>query len=504
MAALNGQCGAAVAIDIRTGAVLVMATRPTYDPNLVESNFGRITTRARSSPCTPTSPLVNRATDGLFVPGSSFKVVTATAALDSGRYTPDSRFVDRGYCIEYGKQVQNFGDQNGPEVFGPVDFLQALEHSINAVFCDVGKSIGARSILNASKRYGFYKDPPLETPDNERAPSGLYKNGRLFDPTQPQFQVDPGRLAFGQERMLVTPLQMAMVASGVANHGVVMRPFVVGRVTAPDGTVISRTKPRKYRRAMKTTTADDAERDDAGGRDRRNRHRRADPGRPRRGQDGDRGDRRAGTPNTTWFISFAPANARATRSRSSSRTRPAPAGRPPRRSRRRSCRRYWPEGRTPNLNEMAVTDTLIGTVFDGRYLIVRKLGAGGMADVYLAEDQELGRRVAIKILNDRHAADEQFVERFRREAKNAAGLSHPNIVQIYDRGDRRGHLLHRDGVPRRALAQGADRRPRARADQARDRVHAARSSPRSASRTGTGSSTATSSRTTCSAGPRAA
>jgi len=87
---------------------------------------------------------------------------------------------------------------------------------------------------------------------------------------------------------------------------------------------------------------------------------------------------------------------------------------------------------------MAVSDTLIGTVFDGRYKIVRKLGAGGMADVYLAEDQELGRRVAIKILNDRHAADDQFVERFRREAKNAAGLSHPNIVSIYDRGEAEG------------------------------------------------------------------
>jgi eukaryotic-like serine/threonine-protein kinase len=87
---------------------------------------------------------------------------------------------------------------------------------------------------------------------------------------------------------------------------------------------------------------------------------------------------------------------------------------------------------------MAVSDTLIGTVFDGRYRIVRKLGAGGMADVYLAEDQELGRRVAIKILNDRHAADDQFVERFRREAKNAAGLSHPNIVSIYDRGTAEG------------------------------------------------------------------
>ncbi len=87
---------------------------------------------------------------------------------------------------------------------------------------------------------------------------------------------------------------------------------------------------------------------------------------------------------------------------------------------------------------MAVTDQLINTLFDGRYKILRKLGAGGMANVYLAEDQELGRRVAIKILDDRHAADEQFVERFRREAKNAAALSHQNIVSIYDRGEAEG------------------------------------------------------------------
>ena len=87
---------------------------------------------------------------------------------------------------------------------------------------------------------------------------------------------------------------------------------------------------------------------------------------------------------------------------------------------------------------MALSDTMIDQVFDGRYRVVRKLGTGGMANVYLAEDQELGRRVAIKILDERHAQDEQFVERFRREAKNAAGLSHPNIVSIYDRGEADG------------------------------------------------------------------
>src|SRR5262245_52022569 len=87
---------------------------------------------------------------------------------------------------------------------------------------------------------------------------------------------------------------------------------------------------------------------------------------------------------------------------------------------------------------MTTSDTLIDRLFDDRYRITRKLGAGGMATVYLAEDQELGRRVAIKILNERHANDEQFVERFRREAKNAAGLSHPNVVSIYDRGEAEG------------------------------------------------------------------
>jgi serine/threonine-protein kinase len=87
---------------------------------------------------------------------------------------------------------------------------------------------------------------------------------------------------------------------------------------------------------------------------------------------------------------------------------------------------------------MAIQDTMSGTLFAGRYLLVRKLGGGGMADVYLAEDQELGRRVAVKILHERYANDQQFVERFRREATHAAGLSHPNIVSIFDRGETNG------------------------------------------------------------------
>ena len=81
---------------------------------------------------------------------------------------------------------------------------------------------------------------------------------------------------------------------------------------------------------------------------------------------------------------------------------------------------------------------MIGRVFDDRYEVVRKLGSGGFADVFLANDRVLGREVALKVLSTRYAHDEQFVERFRREASSAAGLNHPNIVQIYDRGEAEG------------------------------------------------------------------
>ena len=307
MEQLAGKCGSVVALDTRTGAVLVAASRPTFDPNLVESNFGAIN-NIRAS-CSPPAPLLNRATDGLFVPGSIFKVVTSAAALDSGKYTSDSRFLDRGYCIEYGKQVRNFGDMSGPEVFGSVDFLQALEHSINAVFCEIGKTIGTGRILGTSKQFGFYADPPLETPGNERSPSGLYNHGRLFYPENPSTQVDPGRLAFGQERMLTTPLQMAMVAGAVANHGVVMKPYVVGRVTGPGGGVIKRTHPEKYRRAMRTSTANDITRMMeavvTGGTGTAAQI----PGIQVAGKTGTAETGGAGTLNTTWFIAFAPANA---------------------------------------------------------------------------------------------------------------------------------------------------------------------------------------------------
>jgi peptidoglycan glycosyltransferase len=305
MSQLAGKCGAAVVMNPKTGKVYALASQPTYDPNLVENHFDRI--KAPGAPCHPAAPLLNRATDGLFTPGSTFKVVTATAALNAHKFTPESTFYDPGYCVEYGKQVSNAASPDGPvESFGHPTLAQGLQHSINSVFCNVGKAIGAGLILDYMKKFGFYKDPPLETPANERTPSGLYHGGRLFFPPHPATQVDPGRLAFGQETLAVTPLQMAMVASTVANRGVAMNPQVLDRVVDSGGKTIVRVHPKELRRVMSRQTADeitsmmvDAVRDGTGGAA-------AIPGIAVAGKTGTAETGNSGI-NTTWFICFAPA-----------------------------------------------------------------------------------------------------------------------------------------------------------------------------------------------------
>ena len=106
------------------------------------------------------------------------------------------------------------------------------------------------------KRFGFYEAPPIETPGGERRASGLYKDGELFEPRDSS-QADPGRLGFGQERLQVTPLQMAMVAAAVANHGLLMRPYAVERIVAPGGAVVSRTRREVLGHATQRDTAAD-------------------------------------------------------------------------------------------------------------------------------------------------------------------------------------------------------------------------------------------------------
>jgi peptidoglycan glycosyltransferase len=248
---LGTTCGAVVALDPRSGKVLVMEASPSFDPNMAEENFGKI--EQITADCTPASPLLNRASAGLYVPGSTFKVITASAALESKKFTPESVFYDPGYCTVYGKRVNNF-DTSSP--FGSVTLRDALTYSVNSVFCNIGKKLGARRILDTAKRFGFYERPPLETPADERLASGLYRSGKLFYP-KVDSNVDAGRMAFGQERMLVTALQNAMVAGAIGYHGRLMEPHVVDKIVAPGGRVIEKQQPRLIRQAVSRETADE-------------------------------------------------------------------------------------------------------------------------------------------------------------------------------------------------------------------------------------------------------
>jgi penicillin-binding protein A len=252
---LGRECGAVVAMNPHTGAIYVMASSPTYDPNLIESKGGYAKVLHIQGACHGASALYNRATQGLFTPGSTFKIVTAAAALDTGAFKPSSTFYDPGYCEEYGQKVYNSGnpDQGGHEVFGHLNLYTGFQHSVNSVFCNIGKQLGAKTIVDYAKKFGFYKSPPIETPANERFASGMYRRNGELNPDASQ--ADPGRLAFGQWTMLATPLQMAMVGATVANGGVVPRPYLVQKIVGPDGSTIKNTHPRSLGRAIKPETA---------------------------------------------------------------------------------------------------------------------------------------------------------------------------------------------------------------------------------------------------------
>jgi peptidoglycan glycosyltransferase len=247
--ALGSRCGSVVALEPATGRVLVLASTPTYNANLVERDFAAIK-RIRGA-CRSADALFNRATEGLYAPGSTFKVVTMAAALDSDEYSLASTFLDPGYCIEYGRRVNNYDTSGGA---GRVNFLQALQFSINSVFCNVGKDLGGVRILAKARELGFYELPPLETPSGERRESGLYKDGEPFFPRN-SFQVDPGRLAFGQERLLVTPLQMAMAVGAIANDGILMAPTAVERIVSPERRTVARLDRDRVGRALSAETA---------------------------------------------------------------------------------------------------------------------------------------------------------------------------------------------------------------------------------------------------------
>jgi peptidoglycan glycosyltransferase len=216
--ALAGRKGSVVAMEPSTGRVRVMASEPGFDPN-------RITAKGGIGGAAST---LNRATQGKYPPGSTFKVVTAAAALDSGRYKPDSFISGKSPKVISGVPLSNFGGEN----FGAISLTDALTHSVNTVFGEVGEKLGRPTMLKYMRRFGFQRTPPLDYPKTQMLASGVFPAkscGR---------GIDFGRVAIGQEcHLYVTPLQMAEVAATVANGGVRMKPRFVDRIVAKDGRV---------------------------------------------------------------------------------------------------------------------------------------------------------------------------------------------------------------------------------------------------------------------------
>ncbi|HMA26457.1 MAG: peptidoglycan D,D-transpeptidase FtsI family protein [Solirubrobacterales bacterium] len=239
---LGGQRGSVVAIVPSTGEVRVMASVPEYDPNQVQNSnaFRRLNTEN-------SAPLFNRATQAGYPPGSTMKVVTATAALDSGEFSPSSVLSGRSPQLIGGVPLSNAGG----EQFGDIDMTTALTNSVNTWWAQAGERLGKDTMLKYMTRYGFNAKPRLDYPGFQLAASGVYNGNRLLTSSDP---IDIGRVAIGQERLRVTPLQMAEVAAAVANKGTLMEPRLWSKVIDPDGRE-TKLSPAKQSDVMSEQTA---------------------------------------------------------------------------------------------------------------------------------------------------------------------------------------------------------------------------------------------------------
>jgi peptidoglycan glycosyltransferase len=238
--ALNGRRGSVVAIEPSSGRVRVMASVPSFDPN-----------RVRESP--RGLNFFNRATQARYAPGSTMKVVTAAAALDSGDFRPDSVVDGNNGKRISGVPLQNFGGQD----FGPVSLTEALTNSVNTAWAGVGESLGKGTMYRYMKRFGFNDEPPLDYPRDQMTPSGVFRSPGSTAVLDEGDNVDIGRVAIGQERLQVTPFQMAMVAAAVANEGKLMEPRLVERVQHQDGRLEEKIEPAEDARVMSSKAAGD-------------------------------------------------------------------------------------------------------------------------------------------------------------------------------------------------------------------------------------------------------
>jgi len=245
VAGLAGRKGAVVAMEPRTGKVRVMVSEPEYNPNLIPSQIGELNRD-------PSQPLLNRTTQELYPPGSTFKVVTATAALDSGKITPDT-VIDGSSPKEIsGVPLENAGGES----FGPIPATDALTNSVNTYWAQVGERIGRDTLVEYMRRFGFYDDPQLDYPDSQMIASGIINgDGDYVDDG-----FDVGRVAIGQGglegEIRAGPLQMAEVAAAVGNGGRLMKPQLTDRIVRKDGRVKEKIQPDLQAVVMKPETAD--------------------------------------------------------------------------------------------------------------------------------------------------------------------------------------------------------------------------------------------------------
>jgi len=296
-AALDGHKGAVVALEPRSGAVTVMASSPGFDPNELRSPA-----HAAGLKEDPQGPLINRATQFGYAPGSTFKVVTATAAIDTGAYTPESTVSGRNDIPVSGVPLSN--DDN--ESFGQITLTEALVHSVNTAWAQVAEKLGKRTLGRYMDRFGFDRKPELDYPPDEMSSSGEYLGPILLAPTSPR--VDVGRMGIGQDKLEVTALQMAEVAAAVANRGRLMVPHLTQRIVDPDGRTVQRVAPRVQSVVMKPSTATavtsmmEAVVNEGTG------VAAQIPGVKVAGKTGTAETQIGNTINNVWFIAFAPAN----------------------------------------------------------------------------------------------------------------------------------------------------------------------------------------------------
>jgi peptidoglycan glycosyltransferase len=244
MAALAGREGSVVAIQPSTGAVEAMASSPSFDPNLLATPKGQRQVESLSG-----SPEFDRAAQGGYAPGSTFKVLTATAALDTGLFTAQSTLDGRSGILVSGVPLDN---DEGTS-YGQITLTKALAQSVNTVYAQVAERLGKPTMETYMRRFGFGAKPKLDFPSGEMTASGEYFNGQLTPATSEL--VDLGRMGIGQDHLRATPLQMAQVAAAVANHGTLMAPHLTRAIVNSEGQTVERISPKVQSVVMKPSTA---------------------------------------------------------------------------------------------------------------------------------------------------------------------------------------------------------------------------------------------------------